>query len=67
MFADFATPSVLAEFQKQAINDTIESLTESGINEILVNKVTDIVGDNIKSGRNFTNMTNDLEDFYTWN
>jgi len=63
MFVDFTTPTVLAEFQKQAINDTVESLTESGINEILVNKVTDIVGENIKSGRNFTDMTGELENF----
>jgi len=67
MFDDYTAPAVLAEFQKQAINDTIESLTGSGINEILVNKATDIVGDNIRSGRNFTDMTDELEEFILGN
>lgn len=67
MFTDFSTPAVIAEIQKQAINDTIESLTESGINEILVNKATDIVSDNIKSGRNFSDMTNEIENFILGN
>ena len=36
IFKDFDTPTVLAEFQKQSVSETVESLTESGINEIRV-------------------------------
>jgi hypothetical protein len=67
MFADFATPTIIKELQKQALSNTVGSLTESGINEVLVNKATDIVGQNIKSGRNFMDMAGELKDFMVGN
>ena len=67
MFTDFAAPALLKELQKQAINTTIETLTESGIQEILVKKATNILSENIKSGSNFTEMTKELETFIKGN
>ena len=67
MFAEFTTPKVLAELSKQALSTTVETLTESGINETLVKKVTDIVGSNIKAGRNFVDMQGELETFIKGN
>jgi hypothetical protein len=67
VFPKFAAPVLINELKSQAIISTVESLTESGINETLVKKASKIIADNIKSGRNFTDMTKELEDYIKGN
>ena len=63
MFTDFASPVVIKELQSLAINTTVETLTEAGINDVLINKATRIISDNVRSGRNFAEMTTELKTF----
>lgn len=63
MFKDFSAPAVIKELKDLALNTTVETLTEAGINDMVVNKATNIISDNIRSGRTFAEMTDELEEF----
>jgi hypothetical protein len=67
MFADFEVPKVLAEFQKQAITSTVDMLTESGVQPEIMKKAGMILNDNLRSGRNLTDMTKELEEYILGN
>ncbi|GEM_PF-6044306 len=67
MFKSFKPSAVMKEIQKQAVLATVDSLTEAGINEVLINKATKIITKNIQSGNSFAEMTEELEKFIKGN
>lgn len=56
----FTVPAVLAELQKQAIDITIESLGEQGMNVNVINPVRDILNKNITTGGKVADMTEEV-------
>lgn len=67
MFKDFSSPAVIRELKNLAVNTTVETLTDAGVNELVVKKATNIISDNIRSGRTFAEMTEELETFIKGN
>jgi len=61
MFKEFSQPQIMNEIRNQAVQMTVESLTEAGMQDIIVNKSAKILQDNIQAGRNFKDMTDELE------
>jgi hypothetical protein len=55
-FANFEPPKVLKELKETAWEETKNGLTEEGITENVVNKITDIVSKGIKGGESFAEM-----------
>lgn len=60
MVQQFTVPEVLVELQKQAINITIESLGEQGMNVNVINPVHEILNKNIKKGGKVGDMTEEV-------
>ena len=58
--SQFTVPAVLAELQKQAIDITIESLGEQGMNVNVINPVRDILNKNITTGGKVADMTEEV-------
>lgn len=56
----FTVPVVLAEIQKQAIDITIESLGENGINVNVINPIRDILNRNITSGGKYADFIEEV-------
>lgn len=56
----FKVPAVLAEIQKQAIDITIESLGENGMNVNVINPVRDILNKNITTGGKIGDLTEEV-------
>lgn len=57
---DFTPTKVLAEIKKQAVNDTVELLTENGINTNIVDPIKQIIKTNITSGGSYAELTEQL-------
>lgn len=62
-FDAFDRPKVIAELQKVSINSTVESLSESAINENVIGGVGEILERNITSGSSFLDLNKQLTDF----
>lgn len=54
---------LLREIRYQSINSTLDYLTEAGINTNIISKVEDIIRQNIASGGNFSNYTEQLRNY----
>lgn len=59
---EYSPKTVLAEVKKQAIDDTVEALTESGISANVTTPIQNIIDVNVKSGGSYTTLSNQLRD-----
>lgn len=61
--ATFKPNAVLTEIKTQAIEDTVNKLTEAGIGANISDKITDILRQNITAGGSYQSLTNQLTEF----
>lgn len=54
---DFKPKTLLKEIKNQAISDTVDRLTESGLNANLVNPIADILKTNVTTGGSYRALT----------
>lgn len=67
MTEEFTVTEVLKEIKKQAINDTIISLTEEGLNANVSNKIKELLSDNVKTGMKWKDINKELKIFIEGN
>lgn len=60
--AEFSPKKVLEEVKKQSVNDTVDLLTENGINANLIDPIKEIIQTNITSGGSYAELTEQLRD-----
>ncbi len=60
-FSDFTKPKSIEELEKITWNNTVDSLTEAGINENVINDASDIVEQHIRDGSSMTTLVDDLK------
>lgn len=62
---NFESPRLWEEIKFQAVDDTIESLTGSGIKFEVIEPIKDILTNDVTSGSSFQQMVKDLDEFIT--
>lgn len=67
VFSDFSTPEVINEMRRVSVNSTLESLSESSINNTVIQGAMDILEEDIISGASFMDMNEKLKDFMVGN
>lgn len=60
---EFKPTKLLAEVKDQAIQSTLQSLSEAGISTNVSNKIADLISYNITSGAKYSDMVNQLREF----
>jgi len=58
----FKPPKLLKEVKKQAINETIDGLTERGLGNVVTDELTQILKQNIESGGSYAKFTEQLRE-----
>lgn len=67
VFSDFEAPEVINEMRRVSLNSTLESLSESTINNTVIQGAMDILEEDIISGASFMDMNEKLKDFMVGN
>jgi len=62
-FSAFEKPKVIDQLKETAWNDTVTGLTESGVNENIVEGATDIIRSGIKGGESFYDLNEKVKEF----
>src|SRR3990167_3864923 len=62
-FEHYSKPAIVEELKKISVTSTIESLNASSINSKIITKASDIVFENIKAGKSFAKMNDELKEF----
>lgn len=62
---DFTQPKFINTLRDTSITNTLEALTESGIQSNVVDKAGDIIRTNIASSNSFSNLTDEMREFLT--
>lgn len=67
VFADFSAPDVITEMRNVSYNSTLSSLSETSINNTVIQGAMDILEQDIISGASFMDMNTKLKDFMVGN
>ena len=62
---NFSASEVLAEVKNLAVENTISSLTESGLEANITDKIRDIIKTNIESGSKYKDLVKEIDTFLT--
>jgi hypothetical protein len=61
----FKPPKVMEAIRKQSVTAVVESLTESGLNEQLINPIRDMIATYTNTGGSYAQMTKELNNYIT--
>ncbi len=62
---NYSAPEVLAQVKSLAIENTVSSLTESGLEANITDKIRDILKTNIESGSKYKDLVKEIDTFLT--
>ena len=63
--SDFSQPKFINTLREVSIKNTVEALTESGIQSNIVDKAADIIRTNIADSNSFSNLSDEMRNFLT--